>query len=196
MLSPVRKQLLIALIITLIAAVGYQYLSGHTNSARIKRELETKTQELEKKIQDVNTLKSDKKKLEEEKKNLEAELQAKRETDAVAFAEEVVETVVEAPQPALGGTCEDWIAQAGITELGAARELIRRESGCNPYAINPSSGACGIPQSLPCGKPSPSGLTCALGEGACQVRWMQEYVIERYGSWSAALAHHDLHNWY
>jgi len=89
------------------------------------------------------------------------------------------------------GTCDDWIAAAGIAEPASARELIRRESGCNPNAVNPSSGACGVAQELPCNK---SG--CGLGNGACQVKWMSRYINNRYGSWAAAIAHHDRNNWY
>ena len=89
------------------------------------------------------------------------------------------------------GSCADWIAAAGIADVGNANELIRRESGCNPYARNSSSGACGVAQELPCGK---SG--CSLGDGACQVRWMNSYVIARYGSWSNAVNFHNANNWY
>lgn len=73
----------------------------------------------------------------------------------------------------------------------AAAQLIARESGCNPYAVNPSSGACGIAQELPCGK---SG--CGLGNGACQLAWMNRYVHERYGGWEQAWAHELAYGWY
>lgn len=99
-----------------------------------------------------------------------------------------------APAPARvapSGSCADWIAAAGIGDVANAQELIRRESGCNPNAVNPSSGACGVAQELPCGK---SG--CSLGDGACQVRWMNSYVANRYGSWANAVAFHNAHNWY
>ncbi|WP_455749236.1 aggregation-promoting factor C-terminal-like domain-containing protein [Loigolactobacillus coryniformis] len=51
--------------------------------------------------------------------------------------------------------------------------------------------ACGVAQELPCGK---SG--CTLGDGACQVNWMNSYVMERYKSWANAVAFHDANNWY
>jgi len=110
-----------------------------------------------------------------------------------------IDKPIEAPQTApkttssasFGGSCDSWIAEAGISDVANANELIRRESGCNPNAVNPSSGACGVAQELPCGK---SG--CSLGDGACQVRWMNSYVTGRYGSWQAAVSFHDSHNWY
>lgn len=85
----------------------------------------------------------------------------------------------------------DWIRTAKVDDVGSAIQLINRESGCNPYAVNPSSGACGIAQELPCGK---SG--CQLGESVCQIAWMQSYVKARYGSWANAVAFHDRNNWY
>jgi hypothetical protein len=89
------------------------------------------------------------------------------------------------------GNCASWIAQAGIADTANAIELIRRESNCNPSAVNSSSGACGVAQELPCGK---SG--CSLGDGACQIKWMNNYVQQRYGSWSNAVHFHNINNWY
>lgn len=180
-----RKQLLIALIITLIAAVGYQYLSGHTNSARVIRELEIKTQELDKKIHDVNTLESDKKKLEEEKKLLEAELQAKRETDAVAAAE-AVEAIVETPQPVFSGSHEDWMAQAGISpsDYGYVDYIVEHESSWRVTVTN-SIGAHGLCQSLPGDKMATAGADW-YDNPVTQLRWCNSYASSRYGSWAAA----------
>ena len=138
------------------------------------------------------------KELEKERKDLSEQLQAKLDRQAeekrkLAVASEKALQAVTHTQTvqASSGNCADWIAQAGITEVSMANELIRRESNCNPNVINPSSGSCGVAQELPCGK---SG--CSLGDGACQVRWMNSYIQSRYGSWSAAVAHHDAKNWY
>jgi uncharacterized protein YabE (DUF348 family) len=90
-----------------------------------------------------------------------------------------------------GGTCGEWMAAAGISDTGSASALIARESGCNPYAVNKSSGACGVGQALPCSKTG-----CSMGDGACQMIWMNQYVIGRYGSWSAALGHSYANGWY
>lgn len=103
--------------------------------------------------------------------------------------EPVAQPVAAAPAPS-SNDCEAWIAQAGITDRVNARELIRRESGCNPRAVNPTSGACGVAQELPCGKSQ-----CGW-DGACQVRWMNSYVLGRYGSWANAIAFHNANNWY
>lgn len=85
--------------------------------------------------------------------------------------------------------CQEWAKQLGIGPLSpAAVELIDRESDCDPGAVNPSSGACGIGQDI-------NG--CSVGpDPLAQLKWMYDYVIRRYGSWESALAHHDAKNWY
>ncbi len=99
--------------------------------------------------------------------------------------------IIGAKLKTFGGTCSEWISAAGISDAGSASELIRRESGCNPYSVNASSGACGVGQALPCGKTG-----CLMGDGACQTLWMNQYVLGRYGSWSAALSHSYANGWY
>jgi len=73
--------------------------------------------------------------------------------------------------------------------MANAAELIRRESGCNPNAVNKSSGACGIPQALPCSK-------LGTSDPVQQIKWMQDYTIRRYGSWANAVQFHNKMGWY
>lgn len=88
------------------------------------------------------------------------------------------------PQPvAPNGSCQDWMAQAGVPITAASTQLIINESGCRPDAVNPSSGACGIPQALPCSK-----MPCTLQDPVCQLQWMNNYVQERYNTWDSALS--------
>lgn len=92
----------------------------------------------------------------------------------------------------VSGNCGEWLAGAGITDPDAVW-LIGKESGCNPGAVNRSSGACGIPQALPCSKlPCPLDATGAV----CQLNWMEDYVARRYGSWAKARAFHASRGWY
>lgn len=123
--------------------------------------------------------------LEKENADLKAKKQARLEAVKLATKNAQVRVV------AVNGSCSDWLAQAGVSDITNAMELLRRESGCNPNAVNKSSGACGVAQELPCGK---SG--CSLGDGACQVAWMKRYVTARYGSWAGAIQFHNVHNWY
>lgn len=97
-----------------------------------------------------------------------------------------------APAPApVDDTCAGWMQAAGITDTTNAARLLNWESHCNPYAVNPTSGACGLAQELPCGK---SG--CNLGDGACEMKWFAGYVIGRYGSMAAAVSFHLAMGWY
>lgn len=189
------KSILVALLVTVIAWGSWLYLSSRTNQAETIRKLELKQTELNVKLKELNQTQESKKQLELQKVELEKQLQAKKDT-AVAYAESLQDApapkAVYVPAPVhITGSCAEWIAQAGVTDVANASWLIYKESGCNPNSINRSSGACGIAQELPCGK---SG--CGLGNAVCQIRWMQSYVISRYGSWSNAVAFHQSHNWY
>lgn len=117
---------------------------------------------------------------------------ARKEIQSVVIEQPAKQTeVVGAKAESFGGTCGEWMAAAGITDTGNASYLIGKESGCNPYAVNRSSGACGVGQALPCSKTG-----CAMGDGQCQTIWMNKYVMSRYGSWQAAADHHRSRGWY
>jgi hypothetical protein len=72
------------------------------------------------------------------------------------------------------------------------RELWQHESGWNPTALNPRSGACGIPQSISC--PYPLGRKRWIV--VRQVRWGLAYIDGRYTAPSRALNHFYSHRWY
>jgi hypothetical protein len=105
--------------------------------------------------------------------------------------------IIVQPTPVVAptGTCAEWMTQAGITDPGNAIILINRESGCNPSATNRSSGAYGIPQSLPGSKMASAGADWQTNP-VTQLRWMQGYVIARYGSWAGAVGFSNTHGWY
>lgn len=85
-------------------------------------------------------------------------------------------------------------AERGWTggEWAALDGLWSRESGWRGWALNPTSGACHIPQALPCSK-IPGGLSATP---ATAIRWGLGYIGARYGRPSAAKAHSDRHGWY
>ncbi len=70
--------------------------------------------------------------------------------------------------------------------------LVMSESGFNPRSLNRSSGACGIPQALPCSK-LPQGINTSVED---QIKWTIEYIKDRYGSPSAAWSYHLHTGWY
>lgn len=74
-------------------------------------------------------------------------------------------------------------------------KLWNRESGWRPNAVNKSSGACGIPQALPCKKMASEGSDYQTN-GKTQIRWGLKYIKNRYGSPSKAWAHSQQTGWY
>lgn len=73
--------------------------------------------------------------------------------------------------------------------------LWNRESRWNPHAHNPSSGAHGIPQSLPASKMATHGDDY-WDNPYTQIRWGLDYISGRYGSPTNAWAHSQSYGWY
>jgi hypothetical protein len=82
-----------------------------------------------------------------------------------------------------------------ISEMPALVELWNHESGWNELAYNESSGACGIPQALPCSKMSAFGDDYETNP-ATQIRWGLDYIQGRYGSPTAAYDFWLANGWY
>ena len=74
-------------------------------------------------------------------------------------------------------------------------KLWNRESGWNPNAVNKRSGACGVPQSLPCSKMKSEGSDYRTNYKT-QVRWGLKYIKARYGSPANAWGHSQQKGWY
>ncbi|MBU2698098.1 transglycosylase SLT domain-containing protein [Pimelobacter sp. 30-1] len=73
--------------------------------------------------------------------------------------------------------------------------LWARESGWNHLAENPSSGAYGIPQSLPASKMAVVGSDWRTNPET-QIRWGLAYIAARYGSAQKAWEHSERVGWY
>ena len=80
-------------------------------------------------------------------------------------------------------------------QFGCLDSLWQRESGWNPYASNPSSGAYGIPQALPGSKMASAGADWAT-DAATQIRWGLSYIKATYGSPCGAWGHETADGWY
>lgn len=106
---------------------------------------------------------------------------------------EHVSVGTKAPPASYTGSHADWLAAAGIdpADWSAAEILITRESTWNPNAVNPSSGACGLVQALPCSKLGPN-----WNDPVVALQWGDNYVKQRYGGWQGALAHSYANGWY
>lgn len=119
--------------------------------------------------------------------------------DSVSSGARVVATAAQAqilsPDDAADSTdIRDIAREMNAQEFGdqywpALNTLWEHESGWRPSARNRSSGACGIPQALPCGKipdMSPEG----------QVLWGLNYIAQRYGNPANAWRFWQAHHWY
>lgn len=73
--------------------------------------------------------------------------------------------------------------------------LVWKESRWRVTATNPSSGAYGLPQSLPASKMASAGADWRTS-ARTQLRWMLGYISGRYGSACNALAFHRANNYY
>jgi hypothetical protein len=109
-----------------------------------------------------------------------------------------------APEPEPGGSPEANrdLARSMIGSFGWGGDqmecldaLWQQESGWNHWAENPSSGAYGIPQSLPASKMATHGDDWASNP-ATQIAWGLDYIDERYGTPCSAWSFHQGNNWY
>lgn len=127
---------------------------------------------------------------------LEAERKAKEEAERKAREAAIAALATTAPKGEIQKYAHDLVInQYGWTEadFAALVKLWNRESGWNPNSRNSYSGACGIPQALPCSK-----IANAFGDNSwqSQVKWGLRYISGRYGSPSNAWAHSESVGWY
>ena len=98
--------------------------------------------------------------------------------------------------PAATGSHEHWMKQAGIPAswFSSINYIVTNESGWRVNATNPSSGAYGLPQSLPGSKMAAAGRDWRTNP-ITQLKWMKSYV-SRYGGGPGAAAFWRAHHWY
>ena len=104
---------------------------------------------------------------------------------------------------AISGDKYDWLRASGIpeSEWTYVDYIVGRESGWNPCAYNPGmsdcnanpTSACGLAQSLPCGKQSKYGHWT---DPVANLKWQYEYVKGRYGGYAQAYAFWTANHWY
>lgn len=83
----------------------------------------------------------------------------------------------------------------GERDYQCLSKIIAKESGWRTNATNPSSGAYGVPQSLPGNKMSSVGSDWKTN-GKTQIKWMINYVNTRYGSPCGAWKTWQTQHWY
>lgn len=97
------------------------------------------------------------------------------------------------PKTTVTGTKTDWMRAAGIPESDwqYVDYIVNRESSWNPSAVNPSSGACGLAQALPCSKLGPN-----WNDPVTALKWQYSYVQQRYGGYAGAYSFWLKNHWY
>ncbi|MFE9120874.1 CHAP domain-containing protein [Streptomyces sp. NPDC007172] len=94
------------------------------------------------------------------------------------------------------GVAKQLLAQMGWgSHFGDLDSIWSRESGWNQYAKNPTSGAYGIPQSLPASKMGTAGPDW-LTNPVTQERWGLGYIKDRYGDPAKAWDFWKRNHWY
>ncbi|WP_460545996.1 aggregation-promoting factor C-terminal-like domain-containing protein [Glycomyces halotolerans] len=83
----------------------------------------------------------------------------------------------------------------GLDQFSCLESLWDRESNWNETAQNPSSGAYGIPQSLPGDKMASHGDDWRTNP-ATQIAWGLDYISGRYGTPCGAWSHSESNGWY
>ncbi|MBF0697744.1 G5 domain-containing protein [Actinomyces bowdenii] len=135
-----------------------------------------------------------------------AQQQATPEAPAEAPAAEAPAEAAPAPAPVAEAGTDAAGAQAiaksmmagygwNDSEFSCLVSLWERESNWNYQAENPSSGAYGIPQSLPGNKMAAAGADWQTNP-TTQITWGLGYISERYGSPCGAWAHSEAVGWY
>lgn len=81
------------------------------------------------------------------------------------------------------------------TEFACLEKLWRSESGWNPKAENPTSGAYGIPQALPAEKMAAAGPDWRTNPST-QIKWGLDYIADRYGTACQAWSFWSKNRWY
>jgi hypothetical protein len=177
---------------------------GESNADKVAREAEEQRIKEEHERQERERIEreqqeAEQRRIAEAKAKADADRLAKERAASKAKADKaraVPERPLAVAAPPVSGSCYDIayaMAEARWPGQGnAMKEIVRRESGCNPKALNKSSGACGIPQALPCSK-IPGGINASI---EVQLEWMINYIAGRYGTPAGAVQWHNGHNWY
>ena len=115
---------------------------------------------------------------------------AKRQAAPRPAAQSAPATAPAAPSGSPQQIAMSMLAQFGwpSSQFSCLDSLWERESGWNPLAENPYSGAYGIPQALPAAKMASAGSDWST-DAATQIRWGLGYIKATYGSPCGAWSH-------
>ena len=206
MLIRIQKLAVIILVIAMVTsavALATKYERQYrANQATFQRELKIEQDKQKRESQEQDKLQEER--IEQQKKDLEQQIEALKQQSAAKKAQTLAaaakaaqsvatQAVAHAQASSISGTKADWMRAAGIPESqwSYVDYIVSRESGWNPAAVNKSSGACSLMQSLPCSK-----IGADWSNPVTALKWGDAYVKARYGGWSGAVAFWQSHNWY
>lgn len=118
--------------------------------------------------------------------------------DAIGkFIKKMADKFIENFGGAVTGDHKKLMVAAGIPAswFSAIDYIVSHESGWRVNATNPSSGAYGLPQSWPGSKMASAGADWRTNP-ITQLKWMKNYVTERYGGGPQAAAYWRAHHNY
>jgi hypothetical protein len=123
--------------------------------------------------------------------------QAKAAADRIKAAQARRDRALRNAQRDPKGAAQVMLADRGwsSSQFSCLDSLWTRESGWNYQATNASSGAYGIPQSLPGSKMASAGSDWQTNP-VTQMRWGMDYIASRYGTPCGAWAHSESYGWY
>ena len=213
--SPIsrRTKVLGIILIAMIAtAVVVQFKAMAIEAATTKSRLETEIKdqktiqereykqksEAEKAQYDAEA-KTREKSLQDEIDTLKTQVQAKKArtlAEAAKAAEGAVARAI-VPHALASGSKAEWMRSAGIPESqwGYVDYIISHESGWRYTAVNVSSKATGLCQSLPASKMASAGADYLINP-VTQLRWCSSYAQARYGGWAGAYAFWVKSHWW
>lgn len=99
----------------------------------------------------------------------------------------------------LAGGAKSWLRKQAAQlkwSAGDWESVISMESGGNPAATNPSSGAFGIGQFLGATKSAYAKYGSESHAAIPQLNAMEHYIHDRYGTPTRALEHERRYKWY
>ena len=197
-----KNRMKIVVIIAILLLVGY-VVSEHFNKKESNQEETTTVEEIKEEPKEetvvVEVKASAKESAKKEKNTKKSKKSPSKATKKATSKKKVTKSVpkVSYNKSELQKYAHDLVISYGWTEYDfeCLIKLWNRESGWRPNAINKRSGACGIPQALPCKKMSKEGSDYRTN-GKTQIRWGLKYIKNRYGSPSKAWAHSQRKGWY
>lgn len=193
----------------IIAISGYRPRSLDLGISKISSNLEKIKNDETRKIEEQKRLEEENRLREEEKnRQIEEEKQAKAKQEATAAANKIIaarQQAAVAPKPATNtvvpvGDLQSYAKNRVCEEFGcdqwdAYYYIIDKESRWNYLAINKSSGAGGLCQSLPFSKMATAGSDYTTNPNT-QTEWCISYIRSRYKNPIGAKAFWTANYWF